>query len=111
MPELTGPFGLDHVAAGGSWYEIGLAEGREQRPAVKFTIYRYAKYHAGSPGLRSLPELADRVAGFLGERYPEELAELSVIGDGAGVDPALLMAANFPGAWNAVAGEATGPSR
>ena len=109
MPELTRPFRLDHVAAGGSWYEIGLAEGRSQRPAVKYTIYRYAKYHAGSPGLRSLPELAERVAGFLGEHHPEELAELNGIADGAGVDPALLMAANFPGAWKAVAGEVAGP--
>jgi hypothetical protein len=77
---------------------------------VKYTLYRYARYHLGSAALQSLAELADRVAGFLGEHYPEELAELNGIADGAGLDPALLMAANFPGAWDTVtAGSAGSP--
>jgi hypothetical protein len=101
MYQITG-FSLDHIEAGGSWYDIGLTEGREERAAVKYTLYRYAKYHSGDEGIVHLGETVDLVEGFLAHNFPQELDELRGIADGAGVDRALLLAANFPGAWTAV---------
>ncbi len=95
-------FALDHLEAGGSWYDIGLTEGREERGTVKYTLYRYAHYHAGSKGLRRLGETAELIEDFLAKHFPQELDELKGIADGAKVDRALLMVANFPSAWTTV---------
>jgi hypothetical protein len=41
MYQMTG-FSLNPVEVKGSWYDIGLAEGREERAAVNYTLYRYS---------------------------------------------------------------------
>lgn len=98
------PVLMDHLEASGSWYDIGVAQGRDQRPMVKYTIYCYASYHAGSSQRRALPAVIRKIERFLGRAFPNQLAEIAGIADGAGVDPGLLLASQFPEAMYATLG-------
>jgi len=101
---------LDHVVAQGSWYDIGLAEGRQERCGVKFTVYLYALYHAHSAQLKSLDKLTERVEQLMTSHFPEEWDELRGIADGAQIELPLLVAANFPDALEKIAGIPKPPS-
>ncbi len=92
------PFFVEHIQAEGSWYDIGLTQGRAARMMVRHTIHTYLKFkkfHAGSPVLDKLPEMMQKVKKFLTERFPQEWEELKGIADGAEVDLSWLVAVNF----------------
>lgn len=108
MSESHLPFRIENVKAEGSWYEIGLAQGRALRTPMRFTIGTFTKFkqhHAGFPRVRALPEFARRVESFLSRSFPEEWAELNGMADGAEVDLSWLLASNFPEALDKVCAE------
>ena len=101
---------LEVVEAAGTWYDIGLAEGRAQRSLMRYVVRQWAGHHAGTASFRALDRLAARAEAFLGARFPEEWDELLGIAEGAGLEIPLLVAANFPQALNALASADPGPT-
>ncbi|MBI3944519.1 MAG: hypothetical protein HY321_01235 [Armatimonadetes bacterium] len=107
------PLRWEHLETAGSWYDIGLVQGRAMRTAVRCSIHLFLKemgsFHAGSDRLRALGETTRRVERFLARRFPEEWAELNGLADGAEVPLPWLVAGNFPAALARVCADAAPP--
>lgn len=108
MNYTTKPFFMETLEVSGSWYDMGLAQGRAMRTLVHQTVHanvHFRKFHVGQSGLRALPELLRRLTPFMEKHFPEEWAELHGIADGAEIDFGWLVAANFTDALEYIVGE------
>jgi isopenicillin-N N-acyltransferase-like protein len=81
------------IDTAGSPYEVGFQHGRCAADQIRATFRRFCRYGIGDAGAREA--LNGRIETTLSNRWPEAMAEIRGIADGAGMDYAQIRDLNF----------------